>query len=137
VLFKKVILVIIPIALGITICHAQVTTPDFITETKEDVDVALANPILQQDKEISTQDKAMPTLAGSQLMTGSVPRDFRINQQIYDDISNIQAQTIDLMNAILRLGSRYDKANEFMLKKVQLETLLAEIENTLKTKLVK
>lgn len=118
------------ISIDYSIAQVVTTTPEFITETKEDIDVALNNPILQQGK-------AIPTLAGTQLMDGSLPRDFRINQQIYDDITKIQSQMIALMKAVLYLGNRYDKASEFMLIKVQLETLLAQLENALKTKLVK
>ena len=151
----------------------------YIRETREDIQEALIN-----FPERVPSGPEVRTNAGAQLTLGSVPRDFRINQEIYNDILILQSKmqkivqlTLNLgikpalldeakssMNAFLtlleKMGIRYgmradftliqnelrqilqDISNapqeaDFMLFRPRLETVIAEIENALRTKFVR
>lgn len=162
-----------------------VTTTQYITESKEDIDEALVN----FPERVPTGPEVY-TLRGRQISPGSLPRDFRINKQIYNDIAELQIQINLLIQTVLSLayqpagltkaqlemrdllemfgnaGIRYNMVREFeifrdrlidirqdleapnkydkianpynyyLTIRFQLETIMSEIENALKLKLV-
>lgn len=151
----------------------------FVKETPQDIEEAIANI----PERVPTGNEVF-TKAGQQLSPGSVPQDFRINKEIYNDLATIQAAMTELMQLVLnigikpttlpdvqtkmkqvisliaRAGIRYNhetdfsetikqlrqimaeiesapRTADFMLFKVRLEVILAEVENTLLLKLAK
>ena len=48
--------------------------------------------------------REVPTIAGRQIVPGTLEKDLRVNQQIYDDIETIQDSMIDLMQKVLNIG---------------------------------
>lgn len=106
-----------------------VVTTQYIKETKEDVEEALANKPIQYGAPVNT-------IVGKQLVPGALPVDLSINREIFNDIADIRAHMIELMQMVTNFGARYNMAADSQLLKYRLETILAEIENALKIKLV-
>lgn len=126
-----------------------VTTTQYIHETIEDINEAIVN--------IPERVPAGPevrTLAGEQLTTGAVPKDFAINREIYNDTLKIQEMMIELMRLVLLLeakpfllekvkkqmgaiiylvaflGVRYNFIQQFSILIKQLQEIMAEIEQS-------
>lgn len=70
----------------------------FVTETRQDLDVAITNY-----PERVKLGPEVGTILGNQITPGSLPQDFRINQQIYNDIAEINGQMSNLMQMILNI----------------------------------
>lgn len=75
------------------------TQTPFVTETKEDLEVAAVNY-----PERVPRGPEVVTLLGSQIVPGAVPQDFRINQQIYNDVAELNGHFNNLMQMILNIG---------------------------------
>ena len=88
-----------------------VTTTQYITETKEDIEELLVN-----FPERVPSGPEIYTLRGRQISPGSLPRDFRINKQIYNDIAELQIQINSLIQTVLSLAYQPER-----LSKAQLE----------------
>ena len=81
------------------IANAQPTS--FVTETRQDLDIAITN--------YPEKVKAGPEIAtiyGNQITPGTLPRDFRINQQIYDDIAEVSGHTNKIKRLIFDLAKK-------------------------------
>jgi hypothetical protein len=78
--------------------YISAQTP-FVTETKEDLEVAAANY-----PERVPRGPEVRTILGNQITPGTVPQDFRINQQIFNDIAELNGNFNNLMQMILNIG---------------------------------
>lgn len=73
----------------------------FVQETRQDLDIAITN--------YPERVKAGPEIAtvfGNQITPGTLPRDFRINQQIYDDIATVSQHIITIMRMVYDLPAQ-------------------------------
>jgi len=71
----------------------------FVTETKEDLEVAAVNY-----SERVPRGPEVRTLLGNQITPGTIPQDFRINQQIYNDSAELNGHFNNLMQMVLNIG---------------------------------
>lgn len=76
-----------------------VTQPNsFVTETRQDLDIAITN----YPEKVKTGTE-IRTIQGNQVTSGALPRDFRVNQQIYDDIAVVSGHIINIMRMVFDL----------------------------------
>jgi hypothetical protein len=82
-------------------CISNAQPNSFVTETRQDLDIAIANfpEKVKPGNEIST-------VLGNQITPGSLPQDFRRNQQIYDDIAEVSRHIIAIKRMIFDLANQ-------------------------------
>lgn len=121
----------------------------FVTETRQDLEIAIDN----FPERVKTGPE-IRTILGYQITPGTLPRDFRINQQIYNDIAELNGQMNNLMQMILNIpvqptiidsvelnmnkfiqlltnaGIRYNMAADFNTLRNQLVSIMTEIRGT-------
>ena len=71
----------------------------FVTETPQDLEIAAVNY-----PERVSRGPEIRTLLGNQITPGTLPEDFRRNQQIYNDIAELNGHMNNLMQMVLNLG---------------------------------
>ncbi len=121
----------------------------FVTETRQDLEIAIDN-----FPENVKGGPEVRTILGNQITPGTLPQDFRINQQIYNDIAELNGQMNNLMQQILNIplqptsidnvqlnmnkfielltnaGIRYNMAADFTTLTNQLISIMSEIRGT-------
>lgn len=73
----------------------------FVTETRQDLEIAIDN--------FPEKVKAGPevgTLQGNQISPGTLPQDFRVNQQIYNDIATFSEYILKIMRMVYDLPAQ-------------------------------
>lgn len=118
-MFKGIAIVFI---FGWAFISSAQSTP-FVTETRQDLDIAIAN----YPERVKTGPE-ISTIQGNQISPGTLPRDFRINQQIYDDIAVVTGHVTAIMRMVFDLPSKptlYDNIQVAMNQFLQLLTDLA------------
>lgn len=73
----------------------------FVTETPQDLEIAINN----FPERVKTGPE-VTTILGNQITPGTLPRDFRVNQQIYDDIARVNGHITPIMRMIFALESK-------------------------------
>ncbi len=141
---KRIALIIIGCAL-----QANAQPSPFVTETRQDLEIAVNNY-----PERVKGGPEVETILGNQIVPGTLPRDFRINQQIYNDIAEINGQMNAIMQMILNIpvqptiidtiqlnmtklhqmltntGIRYNLTDDFDTLNYQLSEMMRELRNT-------
>ncbi len=94
----------------------------FVIDSRQDLDIAITNYAerIKSGPEVST-------IYGNQITPGTLPRDFRINDQIYDDSAVVSGHIINIMRMVFDLPAQPTIIDNIQLAINQLLQMLTDL----------